>query len=117
MRAVVDTGSGHTLFKESAAKALESEINGRRNIPSLQSVTGSHLRIIGTVLLVTIVGNDHVHKQWVPVDPNIYLDAELLLGTDILEESSLVWNGKANIILWGNASYIVGHIRRQKRER
>ncbi len=69
------------------------------------------------VLLEIGVGNDHVHKQWVLVVPNRYLDAELLLGTDILREARFVWNGKVNIIVWGNASYAVGHIRRQKGKR
>ncbi len=114
MRAVVDTGSGHILIKESAANKQGSKINKRRNIPHLQSVTGSPLRITGMVWLEIGVGNDHVHEQWVPVVPNRYLDAQLLLGTDILGEASFQWNGKSNIIVWGNASYVIGHIRKQK---
>ncbi len=55
------------------------------------------------------VGNDHIHQQWVPVVPNRDLDAELLLGTDVLGKSSFHWNEKSNTIVWGNASYVVGH--------
>ncbi len=77
-------------------------------------MTGFPLRIIGMVYFLEIgVGND-VHKQWVPVVPNIYLDAELLLSTCILGEAPFEWNGQANIIVWGNASYVAGQIRRQK---
>lgn len=114
MRAVIDTGSGHTLIKESAANKIGSEINKRRNIPNLQGVTGSPLRITGMVWLEIGVGNDHVHKQWGPAVPNSYLDAELLLGTDIIGKAPFQWNGKLNEIVLGNASYVVGHIRRQK---
>ncbi len=36
------------------------------------------------------VGEDHVHKQWFPVVPNSYLDADLLLGTDVLSRAHLL---------------------------
>ncbi len=114
MRAIVDTGSAHTLIKESAVSKLGSEINKRRNIPRLQGVTGSPLRIIGMVWLKIGVGNDHEYQQWVPVVPNRYLDAELLLGTDILGRASFQWKGNSDIIIWGDATYVVGHVKRQK---
>ena len=59
--AVVDTGSSHTLIKEAAVNKLGCEINKRRNIPCLQGVTGSPLRIIGMVLLTIGIGNDDEH--------------------------------------------------------
>lgn len=114
LRAVVDTGSSHTLIKESAAKALGIEINTRRNVPVLQGVTGTPLRIVGMVRLEVAVGNDHIHQRWVPVVPNRYLDAELLLGTDILGKSPFQWDGKADLIIWGGATYVVGHVKRQR---
>ncbi len=47
------------------------------------------------------VGEDHVHKQWFPVVPNNYLDADLLLGTGVLSRASFTWKGNRNIIVWG----------------
>ncbi len=60
------------------------------------------------------VGEDHIHKQWFPVVPNSYLDAELLLGTDVLSRTPFTWDGSKNIIVWGNTSYVISHIRRQR---
>ncbi len=114
LRAVVDTGSGFTLIKEATVTKLGSEINKRRNLPNLQGVTGSPLRILGMVLLEVGVGNHHVHKQWCPVVPNNYIDADVLLGMDILARAPFHWNGKANIIYWGDVPYTINRIRRQK---
>lgn len=114
MRAVVDTGSGYTLIKEAAVTKLGGEINRRRNIPHLQGVTGSPLRVLGMVWLEIGVGDDEVHKQWFPVVPNGYLDADLLLGADVLARAPFHWNGKTNIIVWGNTPYVISHIKRQK---
>ncbi len=49
------------------------------------------------------VGEDHIHKQWFPVVPNSYLDADLLLGTDVLSRAPFTWNGNKNLIVWGNS--------------
>ncbi len=114
MRAVVDTGSCSTLIKEATANKSGSEINKRRTLPNLQGVTGSPLRIHGMVWSEIGVGEDHVHKQWFPVVPNSYLDADLLLGTDIVSRTPFTWDGNKNIIIWGNTSYVISHIRRQR---
>ncbi len=60
------------------------------------------------------VGEDHVHKQWFPVVPNSYLDADLLLGTDVLSRTPFTWDGNKNIIVWVNYFYVISHIRRQR---
>ncbi len=60
------------------------------------------------------VGEDHVIKQWFPVVPNSYLDADLLIGTDVLSRAPFPWNGNENIIVWGNTSYVISHIKRQR---
>ncbi len=114
MRAVVDTGSCYTLIKEAAVNKMESEINKRRALPNLQGVTGSPSRILGMVWLEIGVGEDHVHKQWSPVVPNSYLDADPLLGTDVLSRAPFTWNGKRNTMVWGNAPYVISHIKRQR---
>ncbi len=40
----------------------------------------------------------------------LYLDAELLLGTDVLGKA-FQWIGKSDVMVWGNASYIVRHVK------
>ncbi len=89
MRAVVDTSSCYTLIKEATVNKMGNKINKRRALPNLQGVTGSPLRILGMVWLEIGVGKDHVHKQWFPVVPNSYLDADLLLGTDVLSRAPI----------------------------
>ncbi len=37
-----------------------------------------------------------------------------LLCTDVLSRAPFTWNGNKNLIVWGNASYVISHIRRQK---
>ncbi len=99
MRAVVDTGSCYTLDKEATANKMGSETNKRHALPNLQGVTGSPLRILGMIWLEIGVGEDHVHKQWFSVVPNSYLDADLLLGTDVLSRVPFTCNGNKNIIV------------------
>ncbi len=60
------------------------------------------------------VGEDYVHKQWFPVVPNSYLDADLLLGIDVISRTPFTWDGNKNIILWGNTSHVISHIKRQR---
>ncbi len=110
MRAVIDTGRCYTLIKEATVNKMGREINKRRALPNLQGVTGSPLRILGMVWLEIGVGEDHVHKQWFPVVPNSYL----VLGTDVLSRAPFTWNGNKNIIIWGNAPYVISHIKRQR---
>ncbi len=100
MRAVVDTGSCYTLIKEATANRMGSEIDKRRALPNLQGVTGSPLRILGMIWLEIGVGEDHIHKQGFPVVPNSYLNADLLLGTDVLLRTPFTCDGNKNIILW-----------------
>ncbi len=79
LRAIVDTGSGYTLIRESAVKTLGEIINTRRTPPLLQGVTGSPLRVLGMVRLEVEIGGDKKIKQWFPVVPNKYLEADVLL--------------------------------------
>ncbi len=65
-------------------------------------------------LLEIGVGEETIHKQWCPVVPNSYLDADVLLGTDILSQAPFQWNGKTNTVKWGKTTYLVNHIKRQK---
>ncbi len=99
MRAVVDTGSCYTLIKEATANKMGSEINKKRILPNLQGVTGSPLIILGMIWLKIGVGEDRIQKQWFPVVPNSYLDADLLLGTNVLSRTPFTWDGNKNIIV------------------
>ncbi len=114
MRTVVDTGSCYTLIKEATVNKMGSEMNKRRALSNLQGVTGSSLRFLGMVWLEIGVGEDHVHKQWFPVVPNSYLDADLLLGTNVLSKAPFTWNRNKDIIVQVNAPYVICHIKRQR---
>ncbi len=111
MRAVVDAGSCYTLIKETTVNEMVSEMNKRHALPNLEGVTCSPLRIIGMVWLEIGGGDDHVHKQWSPVVPDSYLDADRLLGTDVLSSGPFTRNGKRNIMVWGKAPYVISHIK------
>ncbi len=89
-------------------------MNKRRALSNLQGVTGSSLRFLGMVWLEIGVGEDHVHKQWFPVVPNSYLDADLLLGTNVLSKAPFTWNRNKDIIVQVNAPYVICHIKRQR---
>ncbi len=103
MRAVVDTSSCYILIKEATVNKMRSEINKRSALPILQGVTGSPLRILCMVWLeIWSRRRSCIHKQWLPVVPNSYLDADLWLGTDVLSRApfSTTWNGSKNIIVY-----------------
>ena len=115
LRAVVDTGSSYTLITEATVKEkLKGTISQRHNVPILQGVTGTSLRILGMTLLEIGVGDETLHKKWCPVVPNSYLDADILLGTDLISQASFKWNSKNNTVEWGNTTYLVNHIKRQR---
>ncbi len=88
---IVDTGSGYTLIRESAAKRMGTEICKRRNTLSLQGVTRSPLRVLGMTWLEIGVGETKVHKQRFKVVPDHYFSVDLLLGCDVLCQAPLSW--------------------------
>ena len=64
---------------------------------------------------VTIkVGREKEIDIWVPVVPDSYLTAEVLLGTDVITESDLTWRSKQRTIEWGNQIYPVALIRTKR---
>ncbi len=60
------------------------------------------------------VGQSKTKKQWFPVVTNNYISTDLLLGSDVLDQAQLKWNGKKSVMMWGNASYIVHHVKKQR---
>ena len=113
-QAIIDTGSSHTLIREKAAKDMNLQFNQNRNVPVLQGVTGSPLRILGMVKVVIEAGNDWVLHRWIPVVPNRYLDADVLLGMDILGQVPFQYNGAHSQFVWRNTTYVVNHIKKTK---
>ena len=93
---------------------MKLEINHNRCVLVLQGVTGSTLRILGMVKLVTEAGNDMIMHRWVPVVPNLYLDAGLLLRMDVLGQDQFQYYRALNQFLWGGTKYVVNHIKKQR---
>lgn len=60
------------------------------------------------------MGDIKTHKQWFPVVPDNYLNADLLLGCDVLGQAPVTWDVRKRVIMWGNAPYIVHHVKRQR---
>ncbi len=115
IQALVDTGSGHTLFRESTVKRMRGDIDLRHNPPQLQGVTGAPLRILGMWKAKVGVGDHKICERYFPVLPNSYLSCDALLGCDVLSQATLVWDGPKHAIVWGGTPYIVYHIRRWKK--
>ncbi len=63
LRALVDTGSEHTLIRRSAVDRLVGEINTRRALPNLQGVTGDPLRILAMTWEELGVGDKKKKKK------------------------------------------------------
>ncbi len=114
VQALVDTSSGHTLFRESTVKRMGGEIDLCHNPLRLQSVTGTPLRILGMWKAKIGVGDHKVCERHFPVVPNSYLSCDALLGCDVLSQATLVWDGPKSAIIWGETPYIVYHIRHRK---
>ena len=114
--ALVDTGSHQTLIKEAAVAKLGCEIKANRRLPCLQGVTGSPLRIIGTVFVEIGIGLKGVSRQHIPVVPNHYISTDLLLGCDLLNQSSYLMDQPNRVFYWGQAPYVVRVVRKGKHE-
>ena len=119
LRALLDTGSGHSLIQESAVAKLNCKINHRRNPPLLKGVTGKKLRILGMVDLKITIGGGKIINRWVAVVPDSYLSTEMLLGCDVLGDAPLTWNHREQLLIWGKETYPLYFIkpRRGKVER
>ena len=115
VEAIVDTGSAVSLITESSTKKMGKEINKRKNPPCLQGITTEPLRILGMTKIELGVGSHQNFSGWIPVVPDSYLNADLLLGCDILNLAPLYWDGKRNRLVWGDTPYIMGHVKVGKR--
>ena len=76
-------------------------------------MNGEPLKVLGMVKVEIHVGDQEVWKQWISVVPDAYLQRDLLLGCDAIQQSSLTWNPREKVMLWGGASYHVSHVRTQ----
>ena len=68
---------------------------------------GQPLRVLGMVKLEVHIGDQEKHQQSVSVVPDSYLNSNLLLGCDIISRSSLTWNYRNKVMIWGGAPYQV----------
>ncbi len=107
VQAIVDTGSGHTFFREATAKRI-GEIDLCRNPTRLQGATGTPLRILGMWKAKVGVGDHKICERYFPIAPNSYLSC------DILGQATLIWDGQKRAKIWGDTPYTVNHIRRSK---
>ena len=104
MSALVDTGSSHMLMKKSTRCKLGSELNKKKNFPCRQGVTGNPIRILGSVLVEIGIELQDVVKKWVPVVPNSYLQADMLLGCDIL---NCFMGSREKVVPLGKGSFLM----------
>ena len=111
VRALVDTGSGHTLIQESAVAKIGGKINHSRIVPNLRGVTGKPLRVLGMLEVNIMVGREEEVRRWVSVVPDSYLSSEMLLGCDVLGQAPMTWNHKRKLIVWGGQEYPIYFIR------
>ena len=80
-------------------------------MPSLTAVNGDPLKVLGMVKVEIHVGDQEICRQWISVVPDSYLQRDLLLGCDIIHRSSLTWNPREKMMIWGGTAYHVSHIR------
>ena len=104
--ALIDTGSHYSIITEEKAKEF-GQINTSRRKPALQGVTGSPLRLLGSIQLDVEVGTEGTVKHWVAVVPKSYLTTDILLGCDILKRSAFLWDVKNRTLVWGKRPYPV----------
>ncbi|KAK3883664.1 hypothetical protein Pcinc_012043 [Petrolisthes cinctipes] len=85
-------------------------------MPSFSGITGQRLRILGVVRIPIKVGKQGVHEQLVSVVPDSFINKDLLLGTDVLSKSKLVWSGETGIVIWGGAPNHVHRVKLARKE-
>lgn len=109
--ALLDTGSGATLIKRSAVHRLGIPINKSRALPSLVSVSGTPLKVLGMARVSVSVGDQEIYPSWISVVPDGYINRDILLGCDIIHRSDLVWKTQNRVMVWGGFAYDVAHVR------
>ena len=114
--ALVDTGSYHSIITEEKAKEF-GQINTTRRQPALQGVTGSPLRLLGSIQLNIEVGTEGTVKHWVSVVPKSYLTTDMLLGCDILKRSAFLWDVENRTLVWGKRPYPIRVVKRKRKIR
>ena len=98
----------------STLRKLHLKLDKNRPRPPLVGVSGHSLSILGMAWVTINVGNEKEIEMWMPVVPDSYLTAEMLLGTDIITESDLTWKAKQRIVEWGKQIYPVALVRTKK---
>ena len=90
-------------------------VDRSKALPSLVSVSGTPLSIMGMAKVEIGVGNSSTCSVNVAVVPDAYLSRDVLLGCDVLTKGDLVWRSKNKVVVWGGHAYDVAHIRRNSK--
>ncbi len=56
------------------------------------------------------VGPNKISKLWIPVVPDKYLSTDLLLGCNVLGQSTLTWDHSKGILIWGDEVFPIRYI-------
>ena len=98
----------------STLRKLYLKLDKNRPRPPLVGVSGHSLTILGMARFTIDIGVEKLMEMWMPVVPDNYLTAEMLLGTDVITESDLTWKAKQRIVEWGKQIYPVALVRTKK---
>ena len=109
--AILDTGSGATIISKRAVKKLGLSVDQSKALPSLVSVNGVPLKLLGMTKVSIHVGEKEVHTVWVSVVPDAYINRDILLGWDVIQRANLEWDARRKVMIWRNLAYDVAHIR------
>ena len=112
--AILDTGSGVTLIKRSTVYRLGLNIDRSRCLPSLTAVNGEPLKVLGMTKVEIQIGDQENFSLYIPVVPDCYLSRDLLLGCDVIQRSTLTWDPRQQVMLWGGTAYHVSHVKTTK---
>ena len=107
---MLDTGSNTTLIKLATVQRLGLKVNKSKCLPNLTAANAQPIKTLGMVPLEIHVGDQEIFKRWCPVIPNHFLAKDLLLGCDVIRRSSVTWNPKEEILVWGKTEYHVNRI-------
>ena len=104
--ALVDTGSVVSLVRKNFMDKIEATEFQTRALPQLTGITHTQLPVLGTTYLDVLIGLKSV-KHLFAVVPDTFLETEVLLGSDILQQAKITWDSEQRIITWNNVCYPV----------
>ena len=100
-----------TLIRLATVKRLGFVVNKSKCLPHLTAANAEPLQVLGMVSLDVHIGDQEVYNRWCVVVPDRYLSKDLLLGCDVIRRSTLTWDPKKEILVWGKTEYQVNQIK------